>query len=131
SPIIVSLLSIPDGRVVEINSAGLAAFGFTREDALGRTSSELAVWANPDDRDLYLQRLRTEGAVSGFEAPMRRKNGEVFTVLYSGCVVNIAGEPYSLNSMQDISGRKQSDAARDRSLSMMRATLESTADGIL
>ncbi len=131
SPIIVSLVSIPDGRIVEANSAGLAAFGYTREEMLGRTTAELGLWADPADRDRYLQRLTAENSVRDFEARMRRRNGEIFTVLYNGCVVNIAGRPYSLNSMQDITARKQSEAARDQSLAAMRATLESTADGIL
>jgi PAS domain S-box-containing protein len=130
SPMIIALLSVPEGRIVELNAAA-AAFGYSREEAIGRTSVELNLWVDPGVRDRYLQQLRTESAVSGFEAQMRRKNGETFTVLYSGSLVTIAGRPYSLNSLQDITARQQSEAARDRSLALMRATLESTADGIL
>ena len=131
SPMIIALLSVPDGRIVEVNAAAAAAFGFTREEALGKSSTELGLWADLGQREHYLQRLRTEGAVNGFEAVMRRKNGETFTVLYDGSIVTIGGQPFSLNSLQDISARKQSEAARDSSLAVLRATLESTADGIL
>ncbi|HVS51927.1 MAG TPA: PAS domain S-box protein [Opitutaceae bacterium] len=131
SPIVIALLSVPEGRIVEINPAAEAAFGFTRGEAIGRTSVALNLWVDLALRERYLEKLRTERAVSGFEAEMRRKNGEVFTVLYSGSLVTIAGQPYSLNLLQDISARKQSEAARDHSLALMRATLESTADGIL
>jgi PAS domain-containing protein len=62
---------------------------------------------------------------------MRRPNGETFTALHSGCLITIDGQSYNVSSLQDISGRQQSEAARDRSLSLMRATLESTADAIL
>ncbi len=131
SPIVIGLLSVPQGRIVEFNAAALAAFGFTRAEAIGRTSVDLNLWVDPVRRDQYLQQLRAEGSVSAFEAEMRRKNGETFTALYSGSFVTIGGRPYSLNSIQDISARKQSEAARDRSLALMRATLESTADAIL
>jgi PAS domain S-box-containing protein len=52
-------------------------------------------------------------------------------VIYSGSVVTIGDERYCLSSLKDITARKQSEIARDQSLALMRATLESTADGIL
>ncbi len=131
SPIVIGLLSVPDGHILELNAAALATFGYAREEVVGRTAVELSLWADPARREVYLEKLQAEGAVTGFEAEMRRKNGETFTVLHSGTFVTIGGRPYTLNSLQDISPRKQSEAARDRSLAMMRATLESTADAIL
>jgi PAS domain S-box-containing protein len=131
SPIVIGLITMPEGRVVELNEAGVAAFGYARHEVIGRTTLELGLWANPESREHYLQRLRTDGAVAGFEADMRRRNGETFTALHSGCLITIAGATYSVSSLQDITARKQSEAARDRSLSLMRATLESTADAIL
>jgi PAS domain S-box-containing protein len=131
SPIVIALLSVPDGRILEVNVAAEAAFGYTRDEVVGKTSVELDLWVDLKLREGYLNRLREVKTVSAFEAQMRRKNGEVFTVLYSGSLVMIGGRPYSLNMLQDITERKQSDAARNRSLALMRATLESTADGIL
>ncbi|MBI5768615.1 MAG: PAS domain S-box protein [Verrucomicrobia bacterium] len=131
SPIIIGVLSVPEGRIVEMNRAALDAFGYTRDEALGRTSIELDLWADLAVRDRYLQQLHTGQPVHGFEAQMRRKRGDTFTVLYSGSIVTIGGRPYSLNLLQDISARKRSEAALDESLALMRATLESTADGLL
>lgn len=131
SPMVISLLTVPEGRIVEVNAAAAAAFGWSREEAVGRTSLELNLWVDLSLRERYLQQLRAHGSATSFEAEMRRKNGDTFTVLYSGSIVTIAGRPYSLNLLQDITARKQSEAARERSLSQMRATLESTADGIL
>jgi len=131
SPIIIGLLSVPDGRLVEMNEAGVAAFGYTREEAAGRTSVELGLWVSEAEREHYLQTLRNGGRLSDFEARMRRKDGSEFTVLYSGSIIQIGGRPYSLNSLQDITSRKQAEAARNHSFALTRATLESTADGIL
>jgi PAS domain S-box-containing protein len=131
SPIVMGLLAMPESRIVELNAAGLAAFGVSREDAVGRTTLELGWWIEAAQRERFLNQLGTAGSVSGFEAEMRRANGETFTALLSGTLISIAGQSYSVSSLQDISARKQSEAARDRSLSLMRATLESTADAIL
>jgi len=131
SPIILGLVALPDERIVEFNAAAVAAFGYSREEALGRTTLELKLWIDEGRRQRYLERLKTEGSVAGFEADMRRRNGETFTVLHSACVMTIAGQRYTLTSAKDITARKQWEMARDRSLALMRATLESTADGIL
>jgi PAS domain S-box-containing protein len=131
SPIGIGLFALPAGTITELNATALGFFGFTREEIIGRTTRELNVWVNPADRDAYLDQLQTQGHAHDFEAEMRRKNGETFYVLWSGSLVTLAGQPYSLASIFDITARKLSEAARDRSLALMRATLESTADGIL
>ncbi len=131
SPIGIILISIPDGMITELNATALSIFGFSREEMVGHSSLELNLWVDLTLRERYLRDLRATGAVREFEAEMRRKDGELFPVLYSGSLVTIAGRPYSLASIQDVSARKQTEAARDRSLALMRATLESTADGIL
>jgi PAS domain S-box-containing protein len=131
SPSILGLLTLPEGRIVELNAAALAAFGYTRDQAVGKTTVDLGLWTDFELRAHYLRRLATERAVTGFEAQMRRANGEVFTALHSGSVLTIAGQPYMLSSVEDITARRQAEVARERSLALMRATLESTADGIL
>ncbi len=65
SPIIIGLLTVPDGRLVEFNVAGTNAFGYTRDEALGKTSTELRLWADPADRDRYLRELVTNGSCPG------------------------------------------------------------------
>ncbi len=131
SPLIIALLELPEGRIVEINAAAVAAFGYARAEAIGHTTAELNLWADTDLRDHYLDQLRHASVVTGFEAEMRRKDGSTFTVLHNGCIISFGGKLYNIASVQDITPRKQSEAARDRTLALMRATLDSTADGIL
>jgi PAS domain S-box-containing protein len=131
SPVAMGLFSVPEGRIVELNAAALAVFGYSRDEALARTSLELKLWVDTTLRERFLEQLRREEKVSGFEAQMRRRNGEIFTVLHTSRMITISGRPYRLATLQDISARKQLETARDESLALMRATLESTADGIL
>lgn len=130
-PIFIALLSFPDGHIVEVNSATTVAFGYSREEAIGRTTVDLGIWVDLADRDRYLARLRTEKIVNGFEATMRRRNGELFVGRHGGTLVTIGGRPFTLISLEDVTAQRRFEAARDRSLALTRATLESTADGIL
>ena len=120
SPVIVALMSVPESRVVELNAASVSAFGFSREEAIGKTTAELGIWVHPEERDVYIDRLRAEGAVSGQEVMMRRRDGSVFPALYYGRLIQIGGRAFSLNTVQDITRRKRAE----RSLSELNAALE-------
>ena len=129
SPIIICLLGYPDGRFLEINTAGVQAFGFPREEILGRTSVELDAWVHPEERNRYLE-LLSSGSVQNFEATMRRRNGETFTVLYSGSLVTLGDRSYSLNSLQDISERKLAEASLQESEQQFKSAFEHSAIGM-
>lgn len=130
SPIIIALLTYPDGRLQEMNAAGLRAFGHTREDALGKTSVELDAWVDPTARNRYLGLLRKHGSVRNFEARMRRRNGEVFTVLHSGSMLTLGERKYSLSSLQDISERKLAESALQESEQQFRSAFDYSAIGM-
>ena len=131
SPVALSLATLPEGRLMEVNPAVLANFGYRREELIGKTTSELNFWVNPADRDRLLGRLAEQGALDGVELAMRKKNGEEIIILASVNLVQIGGQTCTLTSMLNITAHKQAQQALNQSLSLMRATLESTADGIL
>ena len=81
SPIIIGLLSYPEGIFNEMNAAGLDAFGFSREEVMGKSSTQLNVWVDLAERQRYLELLLRDGSVRNFEARMRRRNGDVASPL--------------------------------------------------
>ncbi len=107
SPITVALTTLPDGKFHEINYAFTDIFGYSPEEAIGKTTTELGVWLHEADRNRYLQILRANGFVRNFEAQMRRKGGEEFTVYFSGTLLEIAGKPFALSAVMDISDLKR------------------------
>ena len=54
---------IADGRYIDVNPAFCELLGFRREEVLGRTSSELQVWANEQERKRLLETYQREGKV--------------------------------------------------------------------
>jgi len=109
SPMMIFLVTFPEGTVVEVNAAACAGFGYERHALLERTSVELHIWVDAGDRVRYLQTLRENRRVVNFETRLRRNTGEVFPALFNGSLIEIAGRQYSLSSIQDITAQRQAE----------------------
>jgi PAS domain S-box-containing protein len=107
SPIIVVLTTIPESKLSEVNQAFVDMLGFSREEAIGKTTLDLDVWLRGEERLEYLQMLRDNGSVRNFEAGLRRKGGEEIAVLISGAVLEIAGSPCVLSAIMEITEQKR------------------------
>lgn len=109
SPVMLLLLSFPSGEIVAANAAACAGYQKTRQEMLGHTTMELAIWADVAERMRYLQMLRDQQHVSNFETRFRRANGEIFPGLISGSLITVGATNYTLNSIQDISAQRQAE----------------------
>jgi PAS domain S-box-containing protein len=49
-----------DGLILDVNDRFLSLFQLTREEAIGRTTVELHLWANPDEREVFVRALRED-----------------------------------------------------------------------
>jgi diguanylate cyclase (GGDEF)-like protein/PAS domain S-box-containing protein len=107
-----------DGTYIDCNQAYVDATGFAREEILGRTSLELGVWADPNDRNRMVEELHRNKACRYLEAGFRRKNGDVFWGRMSAALLEIDGVPCILSITRDISEAK---SAGDRLASSIRA----------
>ncbi len=107
SPVTVALTSLPEGTFSEVNQAFVDMFGYSRDEAIGRTTVELGVWRHESVRGSYLKLLRENGHVHNFEADMRRKDGEEFPVLFSGVLLEIGGNSCVLSAVMEITEQKR------------------------
>ena len=121
-----------DGRILDANPAFLEIVGVPTIEALSRLRvSDLLV--DPGQRASELELLSREGAVREFEFLIRRPDGQVRAVLDACHAVRAEGSGETLfhGIIVDITDRKADEARLERWFSLLRATLESTADGIL
>lgn len=107
APSVFSLTDLADGRFIEVNEAFEKAFGYTRQEIIGKTSIELHIWEYPEDRTTMTQALRAEGRVRNFEASFRDKAGRVLVGLYSSELIEINGKMCLLSIMNDVTSRKR------------------------
>ncbi len=100
-----------DGTYLEANPAFTHMSGWTREEYLGRTTLELGLWADPEDRERMRRLLQAEGRFSDLEAPFRMKDGSLRTGLVSGAFIQVGEETCLLTITRDITERKEAEAA--------------------
>jgi diguanylate cyclase (GGDEF)-like protein/PAS domain S-box-containing protein len=100
------------GRVVMANRALARMLGYDSPEAMFAGIADVAqdVYADPEDRRRYRQRLKEHGVIAGFETRWRRTDGTILWVSISGRMVNDpAGGRYHLGSAIDITERKREE----------------------
>lgn len=109
NPITISTLS--EGRFIEVNDSFVEQSGYQREEAIGRTATELKIWVKNRDRIALLQELQKNGVVRNMEAEFRCKSGEVRTGLFSAEIISLDGVQCLLFINHDITERKRAEIA--------------------
>lgn len=110
NPIGMAVTRLSDGRYLELSDVFPNALGYTREESLDRTATELGIWPSPAARQLFLERLLAEKQLLGFETRMRNKSGELIDCLIWASLVRLGGEQCVLSSTLDVSSQKRQEA---------------------
>jgi PAS domain S-box-containing protein len=125
------IAGLTDGRIYEANDQFLAMYGFRRDEVIGRSSLELGLWPDPDQRRTLIARLTAEGQVRNFEVLARRKSGEPFPVVASVAVLPGDGRPLILSVIRDVSELRRSQQALQRMEEQFRQSQRLEAVGRL
>ena len=108
SPAGIVITRLADGRIIDFNESFLRLTGYKWREVLGRTISELG-FAAPEERNSYLERLRSVGTLANFEIALPVKSGVTKPVLVSIEQVDLNNEPCLLTFLHDITDRQHAD----------------------
>ncbi len=103
---------ISDGRYVDVNPTFCELLGRPREEVIGRTSSELSIWASPEQRALLVETFQRDGKVDRLPL-LARGNGRTIPGLMSARSVLVNGENCFVFIFHDMTdAQRQSDELR-------------------
>ena len=118
-----------DGRVLDINPAAAAQYGYSREEFLQLTVSDLRT--AEAERALGPFTSLSEEYIQLYESEHRKKDGSTYPVESASRIVQLDGESVVLSINRDITERKQAAkalaAARDKALEASRMKSEFVA----
>lgn len=102
SPVAMSITRLRDGQYLEVNESHERLTGYSRQEIIGRTTDDLHVHAQTNQREEMISRLLSQSGIRDQEFLIRRKDGTVVTILASIEPVDLEGEECLLLSAVDI-----------------------------
>ncbi|HSD36192.1 MAG TPA: ATP-binding protein [Rhodocyclaceae bacterium] len=120
NPIPVSVTRLEDGAYCDANPAWSRVSGWSHEELIGKTSTELGIWLSAEDREAFADTLRRDGHTFNYLVRFRMRNGEVRHFLISADAVEYEGHPSIFSTFVDITERR----VAEESLEHLNAELE-------
>lgn len=90
TPDAVAITDRATGRFIEVNPSFEQQFGWSSAEAVGRTSLELGIWADPSDRQRMLDAAQT-GRLNNLEVRLFSRDGSVTSNLLFGGEIELNG----------------------------------------
>jgi two-component system, cell cycle sensor histidine kinase and response regulator CckA len=119
-----------DRVILDVNEGWTRMFGWTREEAVGKSPVELGLFLSREEREKARQDL-AGGAGPAQEMMLRRKSGEAGTFLYSAVPVTLAGEAVFLGVVTDITALRKADRERRESEEYYATLFNLAPSGVL
>ncbi|TDV49076.1 periplasmic sensor diguanylate cyclase/phosphodiesterase [Pseudomonas graminis] len=116
-----------DGLLVEVNDGFSRITGYHSSLSLDRTTLDLGIWVDLNERQQLLEQLSRDGFVKDFTSHIRRRDGQIRLCEISARPLPIAGEDCMLTIARDITDRHQ----MQEKLQLAATVFESTAEGVL
>jgi PAS domain S-box-containing protein len=103
------ILTNPDGKIMEINQAGINILGYERPDEVLALESVKELFESREDLDRFQKQILLEGFVTEFETRLVRKNGNGFHALITAYAIVAATGQITGFSMiiRNITARKK------------------------
>ncbi|HEY9826872.1 MAG TPA: PAS domain S-box protein [Stenomitos sp.] len=128
-PDIILITRASDGKILNTNPQFTHVTGYLHSEAIGKSTADLQLWADPIEHEQVLALLATELTLQNCEAIFRKKSGETFTGLLSCQLVEIGGQLCILSVVKDINDRIQAEVALRESEERLRVALDAARMG--
>jgi two-component system, cell cycle sensor histidine kinase and response regulator CckA len=96
---------------VDVNGAFLRLVGYPREELIGRAIDQMSLLTE-EDRQRAAVMMAEKRGIPELDFQVRRKSGEIRTVLASVAITHLGGEPCALGVGADITERERAEHAR-------------------
>ena len=120
SPSAILLTRLSDNTLVDVNDSFCQQTGHTREEALGRTVHDLALYHDPEARNRLLADLQDLGEIVNRELRFRHKDGQILVGLLSARLLELEGERCLLAIISDITHQHRMQEAHQALQDQMR-----------
>ena len=130
APVGISITGLHDGRILESNDEFLRILGYERDEVIGRTTMELAIWVDPTAREGLVEHMRSNKTLSS-ELQLRAKNGEYRIVRAATQIIEIEDNRHLLTTVADLTDQRLAEAEGRHSEQLYRELVNGVPDVIV
>ncbi len=113
------IVRLSDGEIMDVNGRWESTFGYSRAEVTGRSTAELGIYANQEDRQTYLE-LSAKEYIRNFEVDLVDRNGGIHHSVLSGDRVEVAGTRCLITVIRDVTLQKRKEReAEEQRLELM------------
>ena len=131
SPDAVLVTRVCDGAIMHVNDGFCRMTGFSREAVVGKTTLELNLYFNVEDRDMFLASMAKTGILETHPADFRRRDGSRFAALVSARSFRSQGYEYVCASIRDVSEQLRAEKENSERDEELRRLFETMTQGIV
>jgi PAS domain S-box-containing protein len=106
NPIASSITDIDEGRIILSNTSFSNLFGYESKEINGRTTREMELWYDPEDRERIKEIMLEKGSLKDLEVKLRHKSGTILDVYFYAEMTEYLGEPHVLTMAVDVTEMK-------------------------
>lgn len=107
SPVALGVTSVPEGQYLDVNETWERQFRYTREQMLGKTSLEIGLWIDPQERQRLFSDLDAYPQVQNREVHFRRGDDKEILCELSGQVFELNGRKVLLWGAHDVTEHRR------------------------
>ncbi len=130
NPIWSELVSLEDGRFIEVNQAFLDTTGFAHQEVIGRTSIELGLWPDAGERASVVAHFRHNNRLDSMPCRFRMHDGQTRHFLWSAESVELEGTRCLISSLRDVTEQHHMERALRQSEERYRSLYENIPVGL-
>lgn len=109
SPVALSISTMKEGRMIEVNNGFLELFGYSLDEVIGRTSGDLNMYPNSKERSNTIAQLREQGFIRNKELVCNTKHNAKIHVIFSMEMIELYGESCVITTALDITDKKKAE----------------------
>ena len=129
SPNAILLSRRHDGMIFEVNQHFEDMFGWPGSQVIGKTSLELGLWVNPEQRQQVIESTRANGDPQIMEVQFRAISGKVHDGILCTQGIELEGVTFLISTFVDTSERKRAEQALKDSQERLDLALDSAQLG--
>jgi len=108
NPTLMTIVTLDEGRYVEVNDAAIQNSGYSREEVIGKTMAGLGVYSRAQVREMS-DLIARDGRIRNHEIIYRRKGGEERVSLLNAEIIELDGVKHVIGATLDITDIRKAE----------------------